>query len=276
MAQQNMAADTDDTADTGETRKESVQHQQTTSTGQSRISVLYVDDEPELVEMNRRHLQQYDERIELETVRSVGAGQERLAEGKFDCIVSDYAMPGTNGIEFLERVREEDANLPFILYTTRPCEAVATEALSAGATDYVQKQIGTAHLEILADTIVTAVESRRTQRTRNRLLDAIEVIADGVAILDGDGRFTDVNDAYATRVGTESEVLVGESLAHIFEGDTTAGDELLREAHERGRATTTFQTDGGASVGEHVLVQTSPDVVVCLIRLNGDDRPRFG
>ena len=271
-----MAADTDDTADTGETREESDKHQQTTSTRQSRISVLYVDDEPELVEMNRRQLQQYDERIELETVRSVSTGRERLAEEQFDCIVSDYAMPGTNGIEFLERVREEDANLPFILYTTRPCEAVASEALSAGATDYVQKQVGTAHLEILADTIVTAVESRRTQRTRNRLLDAIEVIADGVAILDGDGRFRDVNDAYATRVGTESEVLVGESLAHIFEGDTTAGDELLREAHDTGRATTTFQTDSSASVGEHVLVQTAPDVVVCLIRLNVDDRPRFG
>jgi PAS domain S-box-containing protein len=259
-----MATDDNKTADTGDTGE----RQPLTSHQRSHIRVLHVDDAPELVEMNRRYLEQHDERIQLEVTRSVAEAMERLAEEPFDCLVSDYEMPGTNGIEFCERVRDAYAELPFVLYTSTPSDAVATEALSAGVTDYVQKERGTAHLSILANTIVTAVESRRTRQARSRLLESMEAIEGGLALLDPDGRFTYVNDAYAAHVGADPDELLGEPLGCLFEGDPNRGEAVLREAENTRHATTPLQTE--SSSGERIHVRTTTGGLVCAIRQGGN------
>jgi PAS domain S-box-containing protein len=264
-----MATDNDGPADREGTRSDGGERQQSASYRHSQIRVLHVDDAPELVEMNRRQLAAYDERIELEVTRSVADGRERLAEDAFDCLVSDYEMPGTNGIEFCETLREEDIELPFILYTSTPSDAVATAALSAGVTDYVQKERGTDHLSILANAIVTAVESQRTRQTRNRLLESIEAIEDGLALLDDEGRFTEVNDAFKAHVGTDPDELLGEHLGCIFREGSSRGTELLRDAQETERVRTTLQTADGS--GELLLVRSIHDGLVCVIRQRGTD-----
>lgn len=45
-------------------------------------------------------------------------------------------MPGQTGIEFLEVVRDQYANLPFILFTGQGSDEIASDAISAGVTDY--------------------------------------------------------------------------------------------------------------------------------------------
>jgi CheY-like chemotaxis protein len=266
-----MAADNDGTADTSDRQKETGKSQQPVGDNRSRIQVLHVDDAQNLVEIQREHLEEHNNRIEVDVAQTAVRGIERLAEGDFDCIVSDYAMPGMNGVEFCETIREEYPELPFILYTSRPCGSVATELLSAGVTDYVQKENGRAHLAILADRIITAVESRRTRRTQDALLESIEVIADGVALLNGDGQFTYVNDAYADHVDTDAEALVGEHLGRIFQGDPNRSDTVLAEAERTGSTTTTLQIAGQSE--EHVLVQTARNQFVCVIRRPGSEQP---
>lgn len=173
-----MASDNNITAGTKKGQGDTGEQEQLIEHQESSIHVLYVDNTPAFAEMTKRSLKQYDERVELKVVQNVAAGLERLADGPVDCIVSDYEMPGTNGLEFLEAVRQEHTNLPFILYTSKPCEAIATEALSAGITDYVQKEGGTAHLEILANRVVNAVESWRHWQRQNRLREAINTLED--------------------------------------------------------------------------------------------------
>lgn len=55
-----------------------------------------------------------------------------LQKGHFDVVVSDYKMPGMNGLEFLEVLRRERYDLPFILFTGKGEEKVAMEALNKG------------------------------------------------------------------------------------------------------------------------------------------------
>jgi DNA-binding NtrC family response regulator len=52
-------------------------------------------------------------------------------------------MPGVDGLEFLASVREEYPDLPFILFTGKGSEEIASEAISRGVTDYLQKETGT-------------------------------------------------------------------------------------------------------------------------------------
>ncbi|PSQ16104.1 hypothetical protein BRD00_12120 [Halobacteriales archaeon QS_8_69_26] len=132
------------------------------------IRVLHVDDDPNLADVVAQLLEREDERITVTTARDAEKGMERLRGEPFDCVVSDYDMPGTNGIEFLKQVREKHGDLPFILFTGKGSESVASDAISAGVTDYLQKGGATERYEILANRIANVVEGYRSRRALER------------------------------------------------------------------------------------------------------------
>ncbi|WP_251330914.1 hybrid sensor histidine kinase/response regulator [Haloplanus pelagicus] len=140
-----------------------------------RIHVVHVDDDTAFGEMAAIYLEREDDRIEVETVTNVDEALARL-DDHVDCVVSDHEMPGRDGLEFLERVRERYPDLPFILFTGKGSEAVASEAISAGVTDYLQKETGTEQYELLANRIANAVEATRSSRLlteRTRRLETL-------------------------------------------------------------------------------------------------------
>lgn len=139
--------------------------------GLGAIDVLHVDDEPDFAELAADMLEQEDRRFSVETETSASAGLNRLVGEEFDCIVSDYQMPEQNGIAFLKNIREEYPDLPFILFTGKGSEEVASSAFSAGATDYLQKKSGTEQYELLANRIMTAVGQYRAERELERQND---------------------------------------------------------------------------------------------------------
>lgn len=160
------------------------------------IHVLHVDDEPDFAEMAAEFIRRQDERIDVEMATSASDALYRLRENNVHCIVSDYDMPGKNGIEFLEAVRQNYPDLPFILYTGKGSEEVASEAISAGVTDYLQKESGTSHYDVLANRIVNSVENHRAQnelQSQNQAFDAFLDI-DNDASLSFDERMTEVLD----------------------------------------------------------------------------------
>ena len=157
------------------------------------ITVLHVDDEPDFSEMVASFLASVDDRLDVRTATSPDEGERVLAERDVDCIVSDYEMPGRDGIEFLKSVRADHPDLPFILYTGRGSEEVASEAISAGATDYLQKQSGTEQYELLANRIRNAVRRYSTEREFQQRSRAIEASIDGIALLNEDDEYTFVN-----------------------------------------------------------------------------------
>jgi|AntDeeMinimDraft_4_1070355.scaffolds.fasta_scaffold00099_12 PAS domain S-box-containing protein len=157
------------------------------------ISVLHVDDEPGLAEMAGEFLERESDRLAVTAATSANEGLEKLADRDFECIISDYDMPGTDGIEFLTAVREEHPHLPFVLYTGNGSEEIASDAISAGATDYLQKEAGTGQYTVLANKITTAVEQYRTQldherrrERRNRQGDALLELTTDDAVTTGD------------------------------------------------------------------------------------------
>lgn len=102
------------------------------------ISVLYVDDEPFLLDICKAFLERSGD-IKVETSISAVQALERLSNESFDAIVSDYQMPEMNGIDFLITVRKQNKSLPFIVFTGRGREEIAINALKEGADFYLQK-----------------------------------------------------------------------------------------------------------------------------------------
>ena len=68
------------------------------------ISLLYVDDEPELLDLCKRFLE-LDGEFSVFTASSADQGLQTLTGSGFDAIISDYQMPEKDGIEFLKQVR---------------------------------------------------------------------------------------------------------------------------------------------------------------------------
>ncbi|WP_134669992.1 hybrid sensor histidine kinase/response regulator [Halorussus marinus] len=235
------------------------------------VRVLHVDDDADFAALVARFLEREDECLSVVTEPDAAAGLDRLGDTDVDCIVSDYDMPGRNGIEFLEAVRERDPDVPFVLFTGKGSEEIASEAISAGVTDYLQKETGTDQYAILANRIRNAVDRTRAERERRRHLDAIETAREGISILDDDGRFTYVNQAYADLYGYEPDELIGEhwDLLYVEDDVDAARDDILPAVEADGYwhgTTTGLRADGTTFVEDHALAATANGKLVCTVR----------
>jgi CheY-like chemotaxis protein len=197
------------------------------------IRVLHVDDEREFVDVAASLLERETDDITVETETDPDAALDTLAGGEFDCVVSDYNMPETDGIEFLGAVREDHADLPFILFTGQGSEQVASEAISAGGTDYIQKTSDTSQYTVLANRIENAADQyrarRRVKRANRRRRRMLERITGGYLELDADLVVTDANEQAETLLDTSRDDLVGLDVQEQL-ADTDASD--LLDAYE--------------------------------------------
>ena len=85
----------------------------------TKIRVLYVDDEPDLLDLGKIFLEKGNE-FDVDTIESGVRALSVLATEKYDAVVSDYQMPEMDGIALLKKVRSQFGTIPFILFTAGP------------------------------------------------------------------------------------------------------------------------------------------------------------
>lgn len=218
------------------------------------IRILYVDDDADLTEVTKIYLEQECETFDVVTKTNAVEAIEALQGDEFDCIVSDYDMPNTDGIEFLTIVRETHPNLPFILFTAKGAESIASEAFSAGATDYMQKDVGSGQYEILADRIHNAVEQYRKQQYFWNALSWYQKLVEqnfaGVFIVQ-DGEFFFVNQKLGEMLECYQSDLIGTEPTDL--ASTPEDEAQLRQLAEFERTPgKTFHLEATVSTHEGV------------------------
>jgi len=176
--------------------------------GRDSINILHVDDEPGFADMVAAFLKREDDRFSIDTATRVDEGLERLDDGDYQCVISDYDMPGRSGIEFLKIVRETRPDLPFILYTAKGSEEVASDAISSGATDYLQKESGSGHYELLANRIDNAITQAQSQQAQRHLRELAESTNQSLIIFTADwSELQFINSAYEEVWGQPAKTL---------------------------------------------------------------------
>jgi PAS domain S-box-containing protein len=190
----------------------------------STVHVLHVDDDPAYLDLTATYLERIDEAFEVTSKTDIEDALATLDAAPIDCVVSDYDMPETDGLTLLERVRDRGAEIPFVLFTGKGSEEIASEAISAGATDYIQKRGGNDQYEVLANRVRNAVDQHRSRvalaESEERLSRFIDQSPLGTIEFDDAFRIVRVNPAAEEILGyDESELLGGTWAPFVPESD---------------------------------------------------------
>lgn len=236
------------------------------------VCILHIEDDPSFADLVAEFLERNRSYFTVITETDPHDSIKRVREDAIDCVVCDYEMPGLNGLDVLQEVRVESPQLPFILFTGKGSEEIASEAISAGVTEYLQKSGGTEQYEVLANRVEQAVARRRAEQQVERGFRAIETAHDGISLLNEDGEFIYANDSYTDIVGYDQDELIGEHFEKIYpEADIeTVYEEMIPQAKaDEWTGTTVYQRKDGTTVSvQHSLSYTSEDTMVCTISEN--------
>ncbi|AZH26572.1 response regulator [Haloplanus aerogenes] len=182
----------------------------------SPLSILHVDDDAALGDLVKTYLER-DDSVDC-TVTTTTSTDDALArlradETDFDCVVSDYRMPGTDGIAFLHAVRETHPSLPFLLFSGEETGDVAAEIVHAGVTDYLRKGYGTDQYTMLVRRIEHAVDAD------GQFDPHAETAVDAIGIVGSDERFDRVDTGYAALYDYDPDEVEGKHWTDLHPED---------------------------------------------------------
>ena len=179
------------------------------------LKILIVDDVPDDAELVALQLKQQGMKFSWKHVDNAQKLSNTLTDETWDIVITDYAMPGFDGIEALRIVNDHDENLPVIMVSGTMGEDVAVEAMKKGVTDYLMKNnllhLGQAVLREIKDS-----ENRQQhKKARAALVQSeekfrllVENAPVGISISNLDGKFQAVNKTYCDIIGySEKELL---------------------------------------------------------------------
>jgi DNA-binding NtrC family response regulator len=132
------------------------------------ISVLHVDDEPDVLDLSTKLFERQDSRVSVVTAGSGPAGMDVLSSRDVDCVVSDSVrMP--DGHSFVEAAsRATDA--PIVLFTAKEWREVASDAVAADVAEYVRKADVSDYKSVLKHVLRLTDDTAKETAANRRLI----------------------------------------------------------------------------------------------------------
>ncbi|MFC7072220.1 bacterio-opsin activator domain-containing protein [Halovenus rubra] len=202
-----------------------------------KLRVLYVDPDEGTRERVRDAFEELSVTVDV-TPDSEDA-LEHLAACRPACIVSEHDLPLETGISFLKSVRETYGEIPFVLFTGDGNERIASDAVTAGVSEYIPKTPHNSQLNQLVERVLDVAE---TQRTKDHLIEeslkdtAMDRAPAGITI--ADMRVTGeplvyVNNAFERLTGYSASEALGQNCRFLQNGKSDQQKvDQMREAIE--------------------------------------------
>ena len=244
--------------------------------------ILVVDDENSIRTTSQNFLR--DAGYEVAVAEDADQALAMLAAGNFDVVVADIILPRVTGMSLLNAIKERSPHVQVILMTGEPTVKTATEAVRAGAFDYLTKPIGK---DRLVQTVAHAVAvkalndektqlekanrwyreklenlvARRTEKLReseNHYRRLVDHSPDGIAV-HGDDKIVFANAAMATMLGATPEDLVSRPFFDFVHPDyreaaRERAEKVARDAQPAARTEEIFIGCDGREVNVDVVV----------------------
>ena len=227
------------------------------------IRVLMVDDSQADIDLVSLQMSKVDSDINIEGVTSSGSALEALSNDNYDLILADYELSEEeDGLQLIKRIKDTGSRIPIIFMTGWGSEEVAAEAFRVGVVDYFVKEISSAHMAWLANSIRNAVAQARAeeekrilreklQRSEQRYRALTESTYEVILGLDEDGKIAFSNAAMKSIFGISPEDAIGhritEFISHYSDTELSAwvqGLELQKIIHRNVEAEGTTSAAG--------------------------------
>ncbi len=146
-----------------------------------------------------------------------------------DIIITDYLLPGMNGIQFLEALNRENRHIPVIMITGQGDEDIAVQAMKLGARDYLVKSAD--FFKLLPTVVIKAVREWKLKQSlresERRFQDLAESISDWIWEVDRQGRYIYCNPMVEGILGYRSHEVVGK---YFYDFSAEAAKEAVKES----------------------------------------------
>jgi DNA-binding NtrC family response regulator len=188
-------------------------------------TVLIVEDDDLLADNMRLYLERQG--WEALVSGSVEKALEVVEAARPDVIITDYMLPGKNGLDLVKETIAQDPTAKVIMVTGEGGVQVAVDAMKAGAYDYVTKPVVLAELKLLLEKAVgvsrmeNALSFYRNSQARDSGLD--NLVGASVAL-------NTVKDTVRQILDAESKMSAGDLPAILVTGETGTGKELVARA----------------------------------------------
>jgi PAS domain S-box-containing protein len=185
------------------------------------IKILHVDDDSELLFIMKECLEQTG--FEVDSALSVDEALDKMKKITYDAIISDYLIPGKNGLKFLKELREKGNTIPFIILTGKGLEEVATQALNLGADHYINKNENPELMfSEITKVLINLVERKRTYLDaclrQKRLKATMDSSPNAIMIIDQQGIITECNfEMVRLTLASSRKEIIGQNMQSFVE-----------------------------------------------------------
>jgi len=186
-------------------------------------NILIVEDEAKM----RRLLELNLGEDGFQTISAPDAetGLDLLRQNSVDLVLTDLKLPGMGGLEFLQSLKRQNANLPVVVMTAYGSVETAVEAMKAGASDYVLKPFSLAEMRMI---VHKELDVRKLREENRSLREALGQRYEYPNIIARSAKMQEVLALVERVAGTQSTVLIG--------GESGVGKDLIAHAiHQKSR-----------------------------------------
>jgi PAS domain S-box-containing protein len=205
------------------------------------LKVLHVEDSERDVALLTRYLTRAGYDLISDRVQTPEAMRTALESKQWDAILCDYSMPQFNALDALALMKGMELDIPFIIISGTVGEAVAVEAMRAGAHDYLMKN----NLARLAPTIEREMHEAENRRARSqaeaelRKSEAqyrrlIDTAYEGIWIADVRAHITYANQHLAEMLGYSVEEIIGRSAFEFLDESTREEMKIMWQRRVEG------------------------------------------
>jgi PAS domain S-box-containing protein len=189
------------------------------------VKILIIDDNPADSNLLKRYFSKLEDwEIKLTITSNSDEGVKQYNAENHEIVIVDYLLGNDNGIDIIKKYKDLGFRAEFILLTGYGSESVVTDALRAGASDYLNKSALTSQvLEKTLRHLYQKIESEnKIKKTESKLSYILERTNTGLVIMDENGIIIEANDPFLNMVGINSlDTIIGRKMTDWASTGTT-------------------------------------------------------
>jgi DNA-binding NtrC family response regulator len=179
------------------------------------LKILIVDDDKNLLSVLKTILA--EENNDVTTSSNGGTAIDLLRKIKFDLVITDLMMPGTNGLEVLREARKVEPDILVILITGFASLETAVQAIREGAYDYITKPFKLDEIKIIVNNarekILLMRENKNLLMELQEAYKQLQIIKNSIS---GNSAHEEINGEEPVKEPVEKEVFITGSMLPLY------------------------------------------------------------